>query len=149
MTEVQAKPVSKAEVAKKIFDDLHLEGADLGGKTIRACFIARAMAEAGLTKNGASTYYQNFMNESRGRKRYSYTPSRKKEVASPEAGADLPGVTKADVKAAEESVKSTVDTSGRWHVLNEAGEVIGSYSSRTKARNAAGEGHTVRDTATA
>lgn len=125
MNDVTTKPVSKADVAKAIFDQVHAEDYDLNGASPRACFIQRAMEEAHLTKNGASTYYQNFMNEARGKKRYSYTPKRKSEET----------VTKADVKRAEEAVKATVDSSLRWHVVNEGGELVSTHKSRTGARN--------------
>lgn len=149
MTEVQAKSTSKAELAKAIFDELHQDDADLDGLSIRACFIKRAMAETGLTKNGASTYYQNFMNEARGKKRYSYTPSRKKAAdAQAEAGADLP-TTKQDILDAEAAVQQTIDTNLRWHIINENGDVVGAYSSRTKARNELKDGQSIRDSAVA
>lgn len=52
---VQAVTVSKASIAKTIFEQELKNPAGLVRKT---CII-RFMAEAGLTKPGANTYYQN------------------------------------------------------------------------------------------
>lgn len=78
------------DIAKTIYAEVTAQGYVLpeGIKSVRQAFIQRAISEGGLTKNGASTYYQNLQNAANGKKLYSYTPKKKTAVAAevPNAG---------------------------------------------------------------
>ena len=103
--------VNKVAIARQVFAVVSAPDYDLGEvKSVRQAFISQAMAEAGLTKHGASTYYQNFSNEARGKGLYKYNKVAKKAV---------------EVKAAEQH---------RWMVLGENNNEIASFESRAKAQ---------------
>lgn len=149
--EVKAK--SKMAECKELYDEVFAKGYDLGGKSQRAVFIARAQAEKGMTKSGANTYYQNLSNAARGKPLYKYNKyvgkAGSKSSEAPkndaEAGLDLPGATsptKASIKAAElQAGKTTADLTQRWQVLDD-GEVVNSFSTRNAAKKAATGGLT-------
>lgn len=153
------KPKSKMELCEELFNEVFKPGYDLGGKSQRAVFIARAMAEKGMTKNGANTYYQNLSNAARGKGKYKYnkyvgkagskSDAAKTTKPEAEAGLDLPGAgagpTKAGIKAAEQQAgKTTADLTKRWHVLDGT-EVVNSFDTRNAAKKAAVGGLTWAD----
>lgn len=155
------KAPSKMAICKALYDEVFAPGYDLGGKSQRAVFIARAMAEKGMTKNGANTYYQNISNAARGKGLYKYNKyvgkaGSKSETAKTEAkpageaGLDLPGATsvpptKASIKTAEDQAgKTTADLTKRWQVLDGT-EVVQSFDTRNAAKKAAVGGLTWAD----
>lgn len=158
----EAKAPSKMDICKELYAEVFAKGYDLGGKSQRAVFIARAIAEKGMTKNGANTYYQNISNAQRGKGLYKYNKyvgkagSKPAEAKAPvagkaeEAGLDLPGtgapvVSKADIKNAEEqATKTATDLTLRWQLLN-GEEVVNSFATRNEAKKAAVGGLTWAD----
>lgn len=158
-----AKAPSKMDICKELYDEVFAQGYDLGGKSQRAVFIARAIAEKGMSKNGANTYYQNISNLKRGKGLYKYNKYVGKagsksaeakaagattEAKGGEAGLDLPGgttVSKADVANAEALAgKVTNDLTKRWQVLDDD-EVVNSFDTRNAAKKAAVGGLVMRD----
>lgn len=110
---------SKMNQAEVVFQQVSAEGFDLQGKTVRAAFVEKAMAEVGLSKAGASTYYQNLRNKHvNGKNLYEYNKTAKKDVVV-------------------EEVKKYVPEH-RWTLLVD-GEVVNSFPSRAKAQAAAKE----------
>ena len=159
------KGPSKMAICEELYKEVFTPGYDLGGKSQRAVFIARAIAEKGMTKNGANTYYQNLSNAARGKGKYKYNKyvgkagsksAEAKTTAAPttpaETGLDLPGsgapvVSKADIKNAEAlAAKTTIDLSLRWQVLD-GEEVVNSFATRAEAKKAAVNGLTWSDAA--
>lgn len=156
----EAKTPSKMEICKELYDEVFAPGYDLGGKSQRAVFIARAIAEKGMTKNGANTYYQNISNAKRGKGLYKYNKyvgkagSKSAEAGkagadkTEEAGLDLPGntgPTKSEIKKLEEQAASTAkDLTKRWQLLDD-GQVIDSFDTRNQAKKAAVGGLTWAD----
>lgn len=103
--------VNKVAIAREIFTTVSAPDYDLGEvKSVRQAFISQAMAEANLTKHGASTYYQNLLNEARGKGLYKYNNVAKKTV---------------EVQAAEQH---------RWMVVGKNNKEIASFPSRAKAQ---------------
>lgn len=51
------KSITKADLAREIFNDCYKEGVDKAPE--RKVIIQRMMKEANLTQNGAATYLQN------------------------------------------------------------------------------------------
>lgn len=121
----QAK-VSKMQLARAIYDEIFSRGYQLNGKTQRAVFIQRAIDEVGMTKNGASTYYQNISNKvNKGMKLYAYNkPAKKKTVTS-----DV-------VKAAEKQVLLMLPLleKQRWMVVDDNGQEVNNFKSRSEAQ---------------
>lgn len=79
---VADKTATKMERAKPIFEAVMKLGEDkLAGKTHRAIFIERAIAELDMKAAGANTYFQNLKNEANGEGRYKYSPGSKAEAA--------------------------------------------------------------------
>lgn len=121
----QAK-VSKMQLARAIYDEIFSRGYQLNGKTQRAVFIQRAIDEVGMTKNGASTYYQNISNKvNKGMKLYAYNkPTKKKTVTS-----DV-------VKAAEKQVLLMLPLleKQRWMVVDDNGQEVNNFKSRSEAQ---------------
>ena len=119
------KQVSKMQLARVIFTEVFTRGYNLEGKTQRAVFIERCIAEIGLTKNGASTYYQNISNQvNKGMKLYHYNKSSKKKV------------TKQEVVQAEQSIMMMLPLleKHRWMVVDNNDQEVNCFSSRTKAQ---------------
>lgn len=156
-TEVaETKVPSKMELAKVLFAEIYGPEYDLGGKSQRQVFIARAQSEINLTKAGANTYFQNLTNLSRGDSLYKYNTYEAKPKAdgadsAPTSDAGLPGSskakpTKAAVKSAEAQV--TADLSKRWQVWNtKRNSQVNSFGTKTKAEEYAKQvkGMEVRD----
>lgn len=119
------KPVSKMSQARVIFDQVFTRGYNLNGKTQRSVFIERCMNEIGMTKNGASTYYQNISNQvNKGMKLYAYNkPSTKKKVTKQEV-----------VQAEQKLLALPLLSKERWMVVDEKGQEVNCFSSRTKAQ---------------
>lgn len=152
-----AKAPSKMELCSKLYHEVFAKGYDLGGKSQRAVFIQRAIAELGMTKNGANTYYQNLSNAARGLGKYKYNKYVSKagskadtgdKAGSTDAGLDLPGSgkpSKGAVAAAEKAAaKTATDLTQRWQVLDGT-EVVNSFSTRSAAKKAAVNGLTWAD----
>jgi hypothetical protein len=119
MTEVK---ISKMEQARVIFNEVFARGYDLQGKTQRAVFIERAMAEIPMSKHGAGTYYQNLSNQANGQKLYKYNkPAKKKTVA--------------EVREAEAQIVALLQhlPKERWMVVDESGQEVNNFNSRAKA----------------
>lgn len=119
------KPVSKMSQARVIFDQVFTRGYNLNGKTQRSVFIERCINEIGMTKNGASTYYQNISNQvNKGMKLYAYNkPSSKKKVTKQEV-----------VQAEQKLLALPLLSKERWMVVDEKGQEVNCFSSRTKAQ---------------
>ena len=156
-----AKAPSKMELCRIVYNEIYAEGYDLKGASQRQCFIKRTMAEHGISKHCANTYFQNLSNEKAGKGLYKYNTYQSKkpkaEGAAPkatggEAGEDLPGAsstpapaapakpapTKAQVKAAEKGAnKAANDLTKRWQVKDGSGNVINSFDTRKEAKDAA------------
>ena len=112
--------VSKMQLAIQLYNEIFAPGYKLDGKTQRAVFIERAITEIEMTKNGASTYYQNISNKvNKGMKLYHYNKPTKKTV------------DKAEKQAVETAAQLEQH---RWYVVNEAGEEVNSFESRNKAQ---------------
>lgn len=131
-----AKEPSKMELARKLFQEIYTKGFDLGGKSQRQVFIARAQTEVGLTKAGANTYFQNLSNEAKTGELYKYNKyeSKPKADGAPDAGAQLPGAapTKAAVMNAERQV--VADLTKRWQVKNaKKGTIVNSFGTKKAA----------------
>lgn len=112
-----AKTPTGMDIAKQIYAEVNAEGYVLpeGAKSIRQAFIQRAISEGGLTKNGASTYYQNLQNAANGKKLYSYTPKKKVAAEVPNAGEvftapKAEGSEDGDAEAAPEVAAETSET---------------------------------------
>lgn len=154
----QAKPLSKMDICTKIYNEVFAPGYDLKGKGQRANFIARAKDEAAMSQSGANTYYQNLSNAARGLGKYKYNKYESKKgskastaapTAPAEEGSDLPGagaINRSTLANLETQAKDTIrDLGKRWKVQNEAGEVVNSFDTRAKAKEAATEGLKVVD----
>lgn len=136
---VTEKPKSKMELARPLYKEIYTEGYQLkaeGAKSQRGEFVKRAMAEIGLTKHGAATYFQNLSNESRGMPTYKH--SKKTGSKASTTVADATGqLTQTTEEAAD--ANSKVATEGeigkyRWLVTNAAGEELSSWPTRSKAQ---------------
>lgn len=158
-TTPEAKAPSKMQRCETLYEEVFAPGYDLGGKSQRAVFIARAIAEVGMSQAGANTYYQNLSNASRGKGKYKYNKYQSKagskadsagktEAKGSEGGVDLPGsnVTKGAIAAAEkQAVKTTADLTKRWQVKDGEGNVVNSFDTRSAAKSAATDGLTWHD----
>lgn len=135
-TEIKAP--TKAQLAIAIFREIYAQGYKLseGCKSQRAEFIKRAQAEAGLTKHGAATYFQNFTNEAKGEGRYKYGTKKAAEASTTESASQANAAADANMGPSEDSDKNEIGQH-RWMVVNAAGEEIGSYPARDKAKAAA------------
>lgn len=117
-----AVAVNKMALCKPIFDQVFSAGYDLGGKTQRHNFIARAIAEVNCTQHGAASYYQNLSNAAKGESLYKYNKSK-------------PKAKKADVKEMEAKVNEVVaEAKHRWMAVNETGVEVNSFKSRDEAQ---------------
>lgn len=95
---VAAKEPSKMELARPIFVEVNGAGFELPeGKSARATFISRAVAEVGLTDKGAATYWQNLNKEAKGLPLYG-----KKKAANVEQGTN-------ETKAAADDANEAAD----------------------------------------
>lgn len=124
----ETKAPSKMQLARKIYDQIFTRGYNLNGKTQRAAFIERCIAEIGMTKNGASTYYQNISNQvNKGMKLYAYNKSTSKSKKK---------VTKAEVVQAEQRILLALPhlNQERWMVVNDGGQEVHCFASRNKAQ---------------
>lgn len=83
-TPAVAQAMKKIDIAKKLYAEITAVPAP-EGKTHRGIFIERAMAQIGMSKSGANTYFQNLKNEAHGEGRYKYQP--KSPAKAAEAGA--------------------------------------------------------------
>lgn len=120
------KKVTKMALGKILFAEIFTPGYDLKGKTQRAEFIERGMAEHEFTKHGAGTYFQNLTNLAAGKPLYKYNKTKPK--AKP--------TTKADVVAMEaQLLLLTHQASERWMAVNEEGVEIHNFKTRTEAQN--------------
>ena len=122
MSEVKA--VSKMQLAKAIYSQIFTRGYQLNGKSQRAVFIERCIAEVGMTKHGASTYYQNISNQvNKGMKLYAYNKPAKK-------------TTKKEVAAAEQAALLMLPhlEKQRWMVVDENGVEVNCFKSRQQAQ---------------
>lgn len=133
----EVKEPTKMDLVRPIFKEIYSQGYKLseGCKSQRAEFIKRSIAEAGMTKNGAATYFQNLTNEARGEPTYKY--GKKKAEGQTTAGANQA----LDAANANNSNEGGQDDNApgahRWMTVNAAGEEINSYTSRDKAKKAA------------
>lgn len=90
------KAPSKMDKARELFLKLKEDGYVVPeGSSIRKEFISAAIANIGLTKNGAITYYNNLQNEAKGKPLY-IKPAAKATVAG--------------VQGAEAQVTKTTET---------------------------------------
>lgn len=150
----EAKAPSKMDLCAKLYEEVFAKGYDLEGKSQRAVFIRRAIAELSMTKNGANTYYQNLSNAARGQGKYKYNKYVSKagskadaaeKVGAGDAGLDLPGSgkpSKGQIAEAEKGLaKTTLDLTQRWQVLDGT-EVVNSFATRSAAKKAAVDGLT-------
>lgn len=122
---IETKAPSKMQLARKVYDEIFTRGYNLNGKTQRSVFIERCIDEIGMTKNGASTYYQNISNQvNKGMKLYAYNkPSTKKKVTKQEV-----------VQAEQKLLALPLLSEERWMVIDEKGQEVNCFSSRTKAQ---------------
>lgn len=68
---VAPKEPTKMDRARALFKSLKADGVVIPeGSSVRKEFISRGIAEVGLTKNGAITYYNNLQNEAAGKALY-------------------------------------------------------------------------------
>lgn len=102
----EAPVTKKIDQAKALFDKIMDPKFVLPeGKSHRGLFMEQAMAEIGLSKSGANTYFQNLKNEAETGDRYKYAPK---------STANTSNVTRGQVKAAE---GEAVDTAQELHAL--------------------------------
>lgn len=99
------KAPSKMERAKALFSELKDASKVAEGKTARATFIERAVAELEMSKAGAATYWQNLTSLDKGGKLYPHSGSKKKVEGEPEA-------PKADSEKADEAPVETEEDLG-------------------------------------
>lgn len=101
---------SKMQQAQAIYNEVYAKGYDLQGKSERAVFMDRVVAELGMTKHGANTYHQNLRNMNvHGKSLYEYNKTAKKVVKD---------------EAPEH----------RWYVVDESGDFLVSFPTRSKAQ---------------
>lgn len=125
VTPITAK-VTKMSLAKVLFAQIFTKGYDLKGKTQRAEFIERGMKEHAFTKHGAGTYFQNLTNLAAGKPLYMYNKTKPKAAKT----------TKADVAAMEGQLLAlTHQAAERWMAVNEEGQEINNFKTRTEAQN--------------
>lgn len=99
------KAPSKMDRAKEIFAELKDASKVAEGKTARATFIDRAVAELQMSKQGAATYWQNLTSLDKGGKLYPHSGSKKKVEGELEAPV-------ADDKAPEEAPADNAEDQG-------------------------------------
>lgn len=117
--------VTKMSLAKVLFDQIFTQGYQLNGKTQRAEFIARGIAEHAFTKHGAGTYFQNLTNLAKGQPLYKYNKTKPKAKT-----------TKADVAAMEAQLLLThQEATERWMAVNAEGQHVSSFKTRTEAQD--------------
>lgn len=115
--------------ARVLFAEVNAPGYQIkteGAKSIRGDFIARAQVECGLTKNGASTYFQNLKNEAAGKPLY--YPTKKKDD-QPKNFVDV-----GSALTSAPSVNAAVEEAKRWFVVNEEGAEVAQFDSRKQAQ---------------
>lgn len=125
MTEVaEIKKVTKMSLAKALFKEIFTPGYDLKGKTQRAEFIARAIAEHEFTKHGAGTYFQNLTNLAAGKPLYKYNVTKPKAAKA----------TVETVKELENQVLLlTHQAAERWMAVNAEGQEVNNFKTRAQA----------------
>lgn len=131
-----AAVLTKMDHARKLFAEVYSQGYKFkveGSKSQRNEFVKRAIAEFGMTKNGAATYFQNLSNEAKGEKLYKYTSKKKADV--PGAEGQLTETTNAANTAADNNKSAAEGAIGefRWTCNNEAGEEVASFPVRKTA----------------
>lgn len=152
-TEAQAPaaPMTKMDHARKLWKEIYTPGYVFkieGAKSQRNEFIKRAIKEFGMTQNGAATYFQNLSNEAKGEPVYKYNKTKGKGTTKAQT-ADATGTLEQTTGEAgkaltEQTNKDRTSTEGevgkfRWMVLNEAGEELSSWATRSQATAAAKE----------
>lgn len=125
MTEA-TKKVTKMDQARGLFKEIFARGYDLKGKSQRSTFIDRAMAEQGLSKHCAGTYYQNLTNEANGKPLYKYNKTKPKKAE---------GTTKEQVnEMTEQLLALTHQVAERWFVVNAEGQELNNFKTRGEAQ---------------
>lgn len=120
----EIKKVTKMSLGKILFAEIFTPGYDLKGKTQRAEFIERGMAEHEFTKHGAGTYFQNLTNLAAGKPLYKYNKTKPKAKT-----------TKADVAAMEAQLLLTHQVAEeRWMTVNAEGQHVSSFKTRGEAQ---------------
>lgn len=116
------KPVrfNKMNAARSLFALVTSPDYDRGEKTARQAFLERAEELAQLTARGASTYYQNLLNESQGKGAYRYNKTARqvgdvKEVVAEVVAVDQP----------------------RWMVVDGEGKEVSAFATRSAAQSEA------------
>lgn len=132
-----AKVMTKMDHARVLFAEIYTPGYKFkieGAKSQRNEFIKRAIAEFGMTQNGAATYFQNLSNEAKGDPLYKYT-SKKTKAGTEQAEGQLKDTTNAAGKAIDLNKSAVEGEIGahRWTVNNEAGEEVASFPIRKAA----------------
>lgn len=121
----EIKKVTKMSLGRALFKEIFTPGYDLKGKTQRAEFIARGIAEHQFTKHGAGTYFQNLTNEASGQPLYKYNKTKPKAKT-----------TKADVAAMEAQLLLTHQVAEeRWMTVNAEGQHVSSFATRSEAQD--------------
>lgn len=136
-----AEAPTKMDHAKKLFNEIFTPGYKFkhqDAKSQRGEFIKRAMAEFGMTKAGAGTYYQNLSNNiHKGEKLYKYTPKKKGDVAGAEGQLKT---TTAQADASKDLTPNGGDIGKfRWIVENAEGTELESWATRSEAQGRAKE----------
>lgn len=122
---IELGKVNKMSLAKVLFAEIFTPGYQLNGKTQRAEFIARGMAEHAFTKHGAGTYFQNLTNLAKGLPLYKYNKTKPKAKT-----------TKADVVAMEaQLLLLTHQAAERWMAVNEEGQEVNNFKTRSEAQD--------------
>lgn len=140
-----AEAPSKMDQAKVLFAEIFTPGYKFKhqeAKSQRGEFIKRAMAEFGMTKAGAGTYYQNLSNHiQKGKKLYEYTPKKatKAEVAGAEGQLNAAAGQANAANAMEQLPDAGSAGKHRWIVENTAGEELESWPTRQAAVDRAKE----------
>ncbi len=112
------KPVrfNKMNAASSLFALVTSPDYDRGEKTARQAFLERAEELAQLTARGASTYYQNLLNESQGKGAYRYNKTARQV-------GDVKEVVAVDQP--------------RWMVVDGEGKEVSAFASRSAAQSEA------------
>ena len=123
---------SKMQQAQAIYNEVYAKGYDLQGKSERAVFMDRVVAELGMTKHGANTYHQNLRNMNvHGKSLYEYNKTAKKVVKDEAQANEVQSVAVVEeVKAIEPKTPEH-----RWYVVDESGDFLVSFPTRSKAQD--------------
>lgn len=101
--------ISKVAASRVIFKEIFERGYQLNGRSQRAVFIERSMAELSVSRYCAATYFQNLSNEAAGKPLYKYNKARPRRKAVVEASTSL--------------LLLTHQARGRWMVVSKDVEV--------------------------